>query len=62
MPLYEVLLLREDEHELRLTDRSLRIGQTLPIGEERWLVQSEEPPGRTDASARYICIRSDDTK
>jgi hypothetical protein len=62
MPLYEVLLLREDEHELRLTDRALQIGETLPIGEERWLVQSEEPPERPDAAVRYICIRPDDTK
>jgi hypothetical protein len=62
MPLYEVILLRDDEQEIRLTDRALHIGQTLPIGEERWLVQSEEPAGRADAATRYICVRPDDTK
>jgi hypothetical protein len=62
MPLYEVLLLRDDEPELRLTDRALTIGETLPIGEERWLVQREEPPERADATARYVCVRPDDTK
>jgi hypothetical protein len=60
MPLYEVLLLRDDESELRLTDRALRIGETLPIGEEHWVVQSEAAPERADATTRYICVRSHD--
>ena len=56
MPLYEVLLLREDDHETRLTDRPLQIGETVSIGEERWLVQSEAPPERRDAATQYICV------
>ena len=62
MPLYEVLLLRADDRETRLTDRALQIGGTMSIGEERWLVESEASPDRADAAKRYVCVRSDDTK
>ena len=58
MPLYEVHLLRDDESETRLTDRALQIGETVPIGEERWVVESEATPERRDAAARYICVRA----
>jgi hypothetical protein len=56
MPLYEVLLIRDDEQETRLTDRAMRVGETVSIGEEPWLVQSETTPERADAAARYICV------
>ena len=56
MPLYEVLLIRDDEQETRLTDRAMRVGETVSIGEEPWLVQSETMPERADAVARYICV------
>ena len=56
MPLYEVLLLRDDEQELRLTDQPLHVGRTLTIGEERWLVQREAAPQQPAAKTRYICI------
>jgi hypothetical protein len=59
MPLYEVLLIRDDDEETRLTDRALRVGETVSIGEERWLVQSETDPARADAATRYICVRAD---
>jgi hypothetical protein len=62
MPLYEVLLLRDDEQELRLTDQSLSVGETVALGEERWLVQREDPPERGDAAARFVCIRDDETQ
>jgi hypothetical protein len=56
MPLYEVLLIRDDEHESRLTDRALSVGETVLIGEQLWVVQSETAPERADAAARYICV------
>ena len=56
MPLYEVLLLRDDENETRLTDRALEIGETLPIAGEEWVVQREAAPERADASARFVCV------
>jgi hypothetical protein len=56
MPLYEVLLLRDDDQETRLTDQALRVGEAVSIGEERWLVQSEAAPERADAETRYICV------
>ena len=62
MPLYEVLLLRDDERETRLTDRALVVGETFPGGEERWLVESEAPPERADASSRYICVPAKTTE
>jgi hypothetical protein len=62
MPLYEVLLLRDDETETRLTDHALEIGQSFPVGEEQWIVQSEAPSERTDAATRYICVRAPDTE
>jgi hypothetical protein len=62
MPLYEVLLIRNDEHETRLTDHELQVGEMVSIGEERWLVRSEAPPERADAAARYVCVRADATE
>jgi hypothetical protein len=62
MPLYEVLLLRDDETETRLTDHALEIGQSFPVGEEQWIVQSESPPERADAATRYICVRSTESQ
>jgi hypothetical protein len=62
MPLYEVLLLREDDHEMRLTDRPLQIGETVSIGEERWLVKSEAPPERRDSATQYICVPAEKTE
>jgi hypothetical protein len=62
MPLYEVLLLRDDERETRLTDHALEIGTSFPVGEERWIVQSEAPPERSDAATRYICVRAKETE
>jgi hypothetical protein len=56
MPLYEVLLIRDDERETRLTDRALSVGETVLIAEQSWLVQSETAPERADAAARYICV------
>jgi hypothetical protein len=56
MPLYEVLLIRDDQQETRLTDRAMRVGETVSIGEEPWLVQSETAPERSDAAARYVCV------
>jgi hypothetical protein len=61
MPLYEVLLIRKHDRETRLTDQALSIGETVSIGQERWLVESEATPDRTEADTRYVCIRSDDT-
>jgi hypothetical protein len=61
MPLYEVLLLRDDQQETRLTDRVLRVGETIPIGEESWFVQSEATPQRADAATRFVCVRAKDT-
>ena len=62
MPLYEVLLIRDDEDETRLTDHALEVGETFPVGEERWMVEREESPDRTDAVTRYICVRTTDTE
>jgi hypothetical protein len=56
MPLYEVLLIRDDEEETRLTDRALSVGETVLIGEQSWLVQNEAAPERADAATRYICV------
>jgi hypothetical protein len=56
MPLYEVLLIRDDEQETRLTDRALSVGETVLIGEQSWLVQSETAPERADAAGRYVCV------
>lgn len=56
MPLYEVLLIRDDEQETRLTDRSMRVGETVSIREQSWLVQSMTAPERADAAARYVCV------
>jgi hypothetical protein len=60
MPLYEVRLIREDDEETRLTDWPLIIGETLSIGEERWLVQREAPPERWDATTQYICVPAEE--
>jgi hypothetical protein len=62
MPLYEVLLLREDDYETRLTDQPLQIGETVSIGQERWLVKSEAPPERADAATQYICVPAEETE
>jgi hypothetical protein len=62
MPLYEVLLLRDDETETRLTDHALAIGETFPVGEEQWTVQSEASPERAEAATRYICVRARETQ
>jgi len=62
MPLYEVVLLRDDDDETRLTDRDLTIGETLEIGEERWIVAREEPAERGDAAMRYVCVRTHGTE
>jgi hypothetical protein len=56
MPLYEVLLIRDDEQETRLTDRALSVGETVAIADQSWLVQSETAAERADAAARYICV------
>ena len=56
MPLYEVHLRRDDEHETRLTDRKLTIGERLAIGEEQWIVEAEAPPEHEDAVVRYVCV------
>jgi hypothetical protein len=56
MPLYEVLLIRDDEAETRLTDRTLNVGETVLIGEQSWLVRSETAPERADAATRYVCV------
>jgi hypothetical protein len=62
MPLYEVLLIRNDESETRLTDQELHVGETVSIGEERWLVHSDAPPERADAAGRYVCVPADATE
>jgi hypothetical protein len=56
MPLYEVLLIRDDEQETRLTDRALSVGETVLIAEQSWLVQNETAPEGAHAAARYICV------
>jgi hypothetical protein len=60
MPLYEVLLLREDDYETRLTDRPLQIGATVSIGQEQWLVKSEAAPERAAAATKYICVPAEE--
>jgi hypothetical protein len=62
MPLYEVLLLRDDEGETRLTDRRLSIGEMLEIGEEAWIVEREAAPEREDAAVRFVCVRARDER
>jgi hypothetical protein len=62
MPLYEVQLIRKDDDETRLTDRALQIGETVTIGEQRWLVQSEAVAERADARARYVCVPADEAE
>ena len=59
MPLYEVLLQRDDHEETRMTDRAIRVGETSAIGEQHWLVERVAPPERADAAALYICIPAD---
>jgi hypothetical protein len=56
MPLYEVLLLQDDEGELRMTDQPLHVGETVTIARQRWLVQREARPEEADADTRYICV------
>jgi len=62
MPLYEVLLLREDEGETRLTDRRLSIGEMLEIGEETWIVEREATAERQDAALRFVCVPAGDER
>ena len=56
MPLYEVLLQRDDDDELRLTDQPLQIGETVTIAGQRWLVQHDETPEGSGAEIRYVCV------
>ena len=56
MPLYEVLLVRDDDSELRLTDHALHVGETVTIAEQRWMVEREAPAERASADVRYICV------
>ena len=56
MPLYEVLLLRNDDNETRLTDHELAIGETLELGGERWVVEREAEAERPDAALQYVCV------
>jgi hypothetical protein len=57
MPLYEVLLLEDDEHsELRLTDQPLHVGQKVTIAQQSWLVEREERPEEVTAETRYVCV------
>jgi hypothetical protein len=61
MPLYEVLLKRDDDEEIRLTDRALQVGETLTIAEQRWQVQRQEPAKQADAEVRYVCVPAPST-
>jgi hypothetical protein len=62
MPLYEVVLLWDDDDETRLTDRELTIGETLEIGAERWIVEREEPAERREVAMRFVCVRAKGTE
>ena len=59
MPLFEVLLHRDEGDELRLTDEPLRVGENVSIAGQRWLVEREEPAEQPGAEARYICVPSE---
>jgi hypothetical protein len=61
MPLYEVLLIEDDQHsELRLTDQPLRVGAQVTIAHQRWLVEREARPEEESAETRYICVRAEE--
>ncbi len=61
MPLYEVLLIRDDEEEIRLTDQGFAVGEIVSIGEERWFVEREAALERGDAAGRYVCVPANAT-
>jgi hypothetical protein len=57
MPLYEIVLDAESDHELRLTDEPLAVGDFFQIGKRYWHVVRELQPS-VRATARYQAERS----
>lgn len=55
MPLFEIVLVRDESTELRLTDRPARVGDTLQVNDEDWVVvRSVAASAR--AEARLECV------
>ena len=56
MPLYEVMLLDEEAPEVRLTDRSLAVGDLVEIAQRLWRVERSMAASREDAERRFLLV------
>jgi len=56
MALYEIVLCRRDEDEVRFTDHEPTVGSTLVIDYRPWTVVRAERPEHPIAETRYICL------
>jgi hypothetical protein len=57
VPVYELVLWHQGNEAVRITDRSMSVGEMLLIDGIKWLVEAQEPPLDPKATARYICSR-----
>jgi hypothetical protein len=56
MPLFEIVLRHpEGYEEVRFTDRSVAVGDTLVIANRRWDVVLERKAGDIRATAQFLC-------
>jgi hypothetical protein len=54
---YELVLWFQGNEDVRMTDQSVSVGQTLVIDGIKWLVEAQDLPRDPNATARYICSR-----
>jgi hypothetical protein len=54
--MYEIVLRFADHDEVRLTDRRVRVGETLTIDGDKWVVGGTERPRNALALLSYICF------
>lgn len=55
MPLFEIVLVRDGSTEVRLTDQRTRVGDTIQINDQDWVV-ARRVSASAHAEARFECI------
>jgi hypothetical protein len=55
--MYELVLWHQGNEAVRISEEPVSVGQTLVIGDIKWLVEAQELPRDPKATARCICSR-----
>ena len=55
MPLFEIVLVNDGNSEVRLTDEPIRVGDTIQINDQDWVV-TRNVVASARAEARFECV------